>query len=87
MSRRQNWKRMFEQKAQFESWFQDNYFRLNIPSLFLGDEMNTVHFDWEKAYEEGTLEDHFRIVLIDVNASSYAACSPAVRLFYQELHE
>ena len=78
---------MFEQKEQFETWFQDNYFRLNIPSLFLGDEMNTVHFDWEKAYEEGTLEDHFRIALIDVNASSYAACSPAVRLFYQELHE
>ena len=49
--------------------------------------MNTVHFDWKKAYEEGTLEDHFRIALIDVNASSYAACSPAVRLFYQELHE
>lgn len=87
MSRRRNWKWMFEQKAQFESWFQDNYFRLNIPSLFLGDEMNTVHFDWKKAYEEGTLEDHFRIALIDVNASSYAACSPAVRLFYQELHE
>lgn len=78
---------MFEQKKQFENWFPNNYFRLNTPSLFLGDEMNTVHFDWKKAYEEGTLEDHFRIALIDVNATSYAACSPAVRLFYQELHE
>lgn len=78
---------MFEQKEKFETWFQDNYFRLNTPSLFLGDEMNTVHFDWKKAYEEGTLGDHFRIALIDVNATSYAACSPAVRLFYQELHE
>ncbi len=78
---------MFEQKEQFETWFQDNYFRLDTPSQFLGDEMNTVHFDWKKAYEEGTLEDHFRIALIDVNGTSYASCSPAVKLFYQELHE
>ena len=87
MNNQKNREWMFEQKERFETWFRDNYFRLNIPSLFLGDEMNTVHFDWKKAYEEGTLEDHFRIALIDVNATSYAACSPAVKLFYQELHE
>lgn len=87
MCHKLNWKWMFEQKELFEKWFRDNYFRLYVPSLFLGDEMNTVHFDWEKAYAEGTLEEHFRVALIDVNATPYAACSPAVRLFYQELHE
>ena len=48
MNNKMNWAWMFEQKEKFETWFQDNYFRLNIPSLFLGDEMNTRSFRLEK---------------------------------------
>ena len=87
MSAKQNWKELFEQKASFEAWFRENYYRLYAPTLFLGDAMHTVHFDWEKAFKEGTLGEHLRVALIDVNATAYAECSPAVRLFYQELHE
>ncbi len=53
----------------------------------LGDELNSVHFDWEKAYEEGSLDDHFKVALIDVNYSAAATSSSALRIFYQEMHE
>ena len=81
------WKKRFQTKKDFEQWFGSNDYLLHEPALLLGDEMNSVHFDWEASFEDGTLEDRFRIALTDVNATVQASGSVAIRLFYQELHE
>jgi len=81
------WQKRFQTKKDFEKWFSGNDYLLNAPGTLLGDEMNSFRFDWEEAFEDGTLEDRFRIALADVNASAEASCSVAVKLFYQELHE
>ena len=83
----EEWIRRFQTKKDFEQWFSENDYLLHSPGTLLGDEMNSFRFDWEAAFEDGTLEDHFRIALTDVNASAEASCSVAVKLFYQELHE
>ena len=87
MNKSYTWPEMFELKDRFEGWYEDNLYMMTSPTLYLGDEMNTVHFDWQAAYEKDVLEEHFKVALVDVNASGYAACSVAIRLFYQELHD
>ena len=81
------WKRLFQKKKDYTRWFNENGYLLHVPQTLLGDEMNSVHFDWDKAFEEGTLEDHFGVALIDVHASPSVSCSTALRIFYQEMHE
>ena len=81
------WKKRFQTKKDFEQWFNSNDYLLHEPAALLGDEMNSVHFDWEASFEDGTLEDRFRIALTDVNATVQASGSVAIHLFYQELHE
>ena len=83
----EKWIKRLQTKKDFEQWFSGNDYMLHSPGTLLGDEMNSFRFDWEAAFEDGTLEDHFRIALADVNASAEASCSVAVKLFYQELHE
>ena len=81
------WEERFRKKKEFETWYRENAYLMHVPETMLGDEMNTIRFDWESAFADGTLEDHFRVALVDINASAAAICSPALRLFYQELHE
>ena len=87
MKNRQKWEDRFQKKKEFEQWYEENAYLMHAPEILLGDEMNSIHFDWEGAFYDGTLEDRFRIALADINASPYACCSAAVALFYQELHE
>ena len=83
----EKWIRRFQTKKDFEKWFSGNDYLLHSPGTLLGDEMNSFRFDWEAAFEDGTLEDRFRVALADVNACPQASCSVAIKLFYQELHE
>ena len=81
------WTGRFQTKKDFEQWFSRNDYLLHVPESLLGDEMNSIHFDWEAEFEKGTLDERFRVALADVNSSALASGSAAVRLFYQELHE
>lgn len=87
MRKNKNWEELFRQHDAYEAWLSRNLYFLDGAPLFLGDEFNTYHFDWEGAFRNGTLDRHLSIALIDANATEYACCSPAIHLFYQELHE
>ena len=84
---RRDWKKLFAQRDDFKQWYEHNSYMLDSPAMLLGDEMHTVHFDWDDAASNGTLDDHFKIALIEVNPSPFASCTTAIRLFYQQLHE
>ncbi|MBP3893466.1 MAG: hypothetical protein J6D34_05415, partial [Atopobiaceae bacterium] len=84
---RRDWKTLFAQRDDFKQWYEHNSYLLDSPAMLLGDEMHTVHFDWDDAASNGTLDDHFKIALIEVNPSPFASCTTAIRLFYQQLHE
>ncbi len=81
------WQQRFQKKKAFDLWYEENSYLLHSPASLLGDEMNSIHFDWEKAYQDGDLDDHFKVALVDVSYSVVSTASVAIRLFYQELHE
>ena len=81
------WDSLFAQRDAYDAWLEKNLYLLDSPAILLGDEINTVHFDWAAASADGSLDDRFKVVLVDVNATAYAACSTAVKIFYQEFHE
>ena len=87
MRNQYDWSSLFVQRDAYDAWLEKNLYLLDSPAILLGDEINTVHFDWTSASADGSLDDRFKVVLVDVNATAYAACSTAVKIFYQELHE
>ena len=87
MRNQHDWNSLFAQRDAYDAWLEKNLYLLDSPAILLGDEINTVHFDWASAAAAGTLDDRFKVALVDVNATVYAACSTAVKIFYQEFHE
>ena len=84
---KRDWERLFAQRDDYERWFEHNSYLLDSPAMLLGNEIHTVHFDWDQAAKDGTLNDHFKVALVEVNPSPFASCTAAIRLFYQQLHE
>lgn len=82
-----DWNALFAQRGEFSRWFADNAYLLDSPAMLLGDEMHTVHFDWDRAAADGALDERYKIALVEVNPSPFASCTAAIRLFYQQLHE
>lgn len=81
------WEELFTQKKRYDEWLSRNLYNLDAAALHFGDEFNTFHFDWEGAFQNGTLDQHLSIGFLDLNATEYVCCSTAMKLFYQELHE
>lgn len=77
---RRDWKKLFAQRDDFKQWFEHNSYLLDSPAMLLGDEMHTVHFDWDQAAKDGTLNDHFKIALVEVNPSPFASCTAVAEL-------
>ena len=82
-----DWEVLFAQRDHFEQWFERYAYLLDSPAMLLGDEMHTVHFDWRQAAADGSIDERFKVALVEVNPSPFASCTGAIRLFYQQLHE
>lgn len=87
MSANNKWNRLTEERDRNRKWLEDNIFDLEYAGLYLGDEMNTFHFDWDGAVRDGSIEKTWRVVISNLMATHFTMTAPAVALFYQELHE
>lgn len=81
------WKKRIEERDRNRRWLEENIFDLEYAGLYLGDEMNTFHFDWDSAVRDGSIDDTWRVVIANLMASHFTLAAPAVALFYQEFHE
>lgn len=80
------WKLLLDERNNNQKWFEKRFLELDFPELYLGDEMNTFHFDWDRAITENTIEETFRIALLNMAASRQSFSAPAISLFYELLH-
>ncbi len=80
------WSSIFEERDRNRNWVNDRLFDLDYPMLYLGDEMNTYHFDWDKAIEKGAIDDIPRILLLNLSSFRLTLDAPALLMFYDELH-
>ncbi len=87
MSQKRDWATLLGQRNHFERWYAQHAYLIDDPSILLGDEMHSVHFDWDAAVRDGSVERSFKVLLTDVNPSPFVSCSSAIKLFYQQLHE
>ena len=81
------WTKRIEERDINRKWLEDNIFDLEFAGLYLGDEMNTFHFDWDSAVREGRIDKTWRVVIANLVSSYFSLSAPAVALFYQQLHE
>ena len=85
MSKNQ-WEDRLAEREKNQRWLEDRFYDLDYPGLYLGDEMNTFHFDWDRAIRENRIGEHFRIALMNLCTSQLTFAAPAVMLFYEQLH-
>ena len=81
------WTKRIKERDINRKWLEDNIFDLEFAGLYLGDEMNTFHFDWDSAVREGRIDKTWRVVIANLVSSYFSLSAPAVALFYQQLHE
>lgn len=79
------WDKIKNNVVRFNNWFIKNQHLLDIPESYLGDEINTYHFDWNRSDEE--LNNRFKILFSGSERYSKIDGNMAVPLFYEELHE
>ena len=80
------WKDRLEERDRNQRWVNDRLFDLENPVLYLGDEMNTFHFNWDAAIEAGTIDEVPRILFINLGSCRKTLDAPALLMFYDELH-
>ncbi|MBR3243106.1 MAG: hypothetical protein IKF90_10465 [Parasporobacterium sp.] len=80
------WKKQLEERDNNIRWINHRLFELDRSMLYLGDEMNTFHFDWDAAIEKGTIDEFPRILLMNLNCTGKTLDAPALLMFYDELH-
>lgn len=81
------WKKILDERDRNCIWLKDRLFDLDYPGLYLGDELNTFHFDWDLAVNENRIDETWRVALINLIASKFTFAAPAIMLFYEQLHE
>ena len=81
-----SWTQRLRERDRNRRWTENRLLDLDYPGLYLGDELNTFHFDWDRAVREETIDGTWRIALINLIASQYTFAAPAVMLFYEQLH-
>ena len=80
------WKKRSVERDRNIGWVNNRLFELDYPSLYLGNEMNTFHFDWDDAIETGAIDEIPRILLMNLGSYKNTLNAPALLLFYDELH-
>ena len=80
------WKPLLSERDRNRKWLEERFFALDYAGLYLGDEMNTFHYDWDRAIAEGRAGNALRVVLANLQASSFTLAAAAVTLFYELLH-
>ena len=83
----ERWEARLAQRDRNLRWLKERLFEMDYPALYLGDEMNTFHFDWDRAIREKRMDQTFRILLANMAASGDTFSAPAIPLFYELLHD
>lgn len=81
------WNKRLEERDRNRKWLEDSIFALDFGGMYLGDEMNTHHFDWDGAIDSDSIDGTWRVALANLSATMNAHSAPAILLFYQQLHE
>lgn len=71
------WTKRIEERDINRKWIEDNIFDLEFAGLYLGDEMNTFHFDWDSAVREGRIDKTWRVVIANLVSSYFSLSAPA----------
>ena len=87
MAKSSVWGGLLKERDRNLSWIEKNLCDLDYAGLYLGDEMNTYHFDWEAAIKDGSIDESWRVVFSNMMASGLSMSAPAIALFYQQLHD
>ena len=88
-----DWEHLFGNREHFEKWYVKYAHMLDYPRDYLGDEPNTISFNWDsyKAHPELLDASHpqgaFKILLVEPFAYDNMATNLAIPLFYQQFHE
>lgn len=77
----ERWEARLAQRDRNLRWLKERLFEMDYPALYLGDEMNTFHFDWDRAIREKRMDQTFRILLANMAASGDTFSAPAIPLF------
>ena len=80
------WSSILEERDRNRNWVNDRLFDLDYPMLYLGDEMNTYHFDWDNAIKNKTIDEIPRILLLNLGSFKRTLDATALLMFYDELH-
>lgn len=78
---------LFSEREKNRNWLKNRFYDMDRPELYLGDEMNTFHFDWETARKEKRLDNVWRIALLNLTSDNYTFSATEIMLFYEQLHE
>ena len=78
---------LFLEREKNLNWLKNRFYDMDYPELYLGDELNTFHFDWDMARKEKGLDDIWRIALLNLTSDNYTFSVPVIMLFYEQLHE
>ena len=81
-----SWTTLKEERDRNIRWVNDRLFDLDFPMLYLGDEMNTFHFDWDSTIEKGTIDEIPRILFLNLGSYKRTLDASALLMFYDELH-
>ena len=84
--KKETWTEKLSERDRNQKWLNDRLFDLDFSTLYLGDEMNTHHFDWDQAVLTGHIGESFRICLANMMGNNVTYTSPAMPLFYELLH-
>lgn len=82
-----SWNQWTRERDRNQQWLNDRLYDKDYPALFLGDEMNTFHFDWDEAIADGRIDATWRVALMSMKASWSSLGAPALTLFYEQLHD
>ena len=83
--RREVWAERLRERDRNQKWLNGRFPELDDAGLYLGDEMNTHHFDWDHAVRTGRINGTFRICLANMMATGVTFNAPALPLFYELL--
>ncbi len=85
MLKKKAWNDVRNNLKRFNEWFLDNQDLMKYPEIYLGDELNSYHYDLNR--NDGELNDCFKILFSQTDRYCVSVGNLALPLFYEELHE
>ena len=80
------WEDVLQERDKNKKWLEDRFYEMDFQGIYLGDEMNTFHFDWDSAIADKSIDDIWRIAFMNMIATKFTFSAPGLMLFYEQLH-